>query len=152
MLLLFPFTAGTCTIPTRNSFTRPPRLQPVAGATFIPEYGATLNYTQQFLILPCDKGPRPEGTDASFPEVDYPVTPATTTAVFGADGGLTVTCVFDVANGQYVLDRRDAMDCETYGAQENIPVGCVPTAAVASEDPSCPTPPGYLTSHIPKSP
>ena len=54
------------------------------------------------------------GADPSSSEPDYPVTPATLTSVFGA-GGLTVTCVFDVANGQYVLDRGDAMDCETYG-------------------------------------
>ena len=53
-------------------------------------------------------------------EPDYPVTPATLASVFGDDGSLTVTCVFDVANGQYVLDRRDAMDCETYGIYQSI--------------------------------
>ena len=53
-------------------------------------------------------------------EPDYPVTDATRTSVFGDDGSLTVTCVFDVANGQYVLDRGDAMDCETYGTLVKI--------------------------------
>ena len=116
MFAIFILTAGTCTIPTRDRFIRPPRLQPVDHAgPFIPDFGAMLNFTQQFLILPCDQGPRAEGASPGDPEPNYPVTPATRDAIFD-QGSLTVTCVFDVENGKYVLDRRGAMDCETYGS------------------------------------
>ena len=62
-------------------------------------------------MLSCIRGPAvPPATG----EVDYPVTAQTESEAFPG-GVITVTCVFDIENGGFVLDRNMSLDCFTYG-------------------------------------
>ena len=93
------FSAATCDIPPHGDFKLAPNITA--------ELGGTIEYGKSFSMNSCEQG-------ASDPLTGTRPTYRIPMAVRDLFP-ITVLCVYDPVNSQYILDRGNALDCAAYG-------------------------------------